>query len=239
MDGRFTRFHAARLLFGAALFGLVSCSGVQTRPWVKNGERIGTIYIYEQVENVSYRWEYLDFEDRMLRFEQRGGNERLLPNTVIGLNAFDAADRLTETRFVDEGEQPAVHQNGAARIAHEYMLEDDAAPREVVTHYGLDGAPVTITEGYCKETVYYLPRAGPSERLKLGWREFLKADGSPGEARIGIVKDIYKIEYIYLEGVGEMLFATYFDRGEKVIHKELVRGITDFYQSVTTTTTYY
>lgn len=215
------------------LFLIVAACGTMhfsTVQWEDQGKVIGSIEMVRNDWGFEYR--YLDMGKRLVRIENRDSERALLAGPSITTYSYDSQGRLKEEATYDRNEKLAVKSTGFAVGCYTYGTDDDGN-RFVETSF-LDGLrqPTRIKDGYAVIRTTYKGTSGKIKDVR-----FYDLSGEAALSKWGDVSGAVRVEYIYLQGIGEMVCAVFFDSSGGIVAKKVISGTSRTYYE--NTTTYY
>jgi hypothetical protein len=209
--------HIVAALALASLMSACALSPVEREDWYEDGALRGTLEIEELGAGFEYR--YVDPSDRLLRRERRDARRQLAPGACTTHYRYDRTGRLVETAHRDAtgaltpaAEGWAIERVDVSRDAEGNRVEDvcylDASSARTVAAFGYSARRQTFQ--------------GDSDRLARV--ELLDVDDAPIQATYLGVPGTQVVEYAYLRGATEIVYALCYGTGAEILSKVKISG---------------
>jgi hypothetical protein len=210
----------ATLTLAAGVLLLASCVTNQwTEPWIEAERNRGTIEIMRT--DLGFEYRYVDPGGRLLQLEKRNPAKRLLIGENVVRWKHDDEGRPVEITYYDHDYQRSPGNQGSAIVLVRHGTRNGKR-YEIHTHHDVERKRVMIPVGYFKELVVY-HKTVPDRVVR---RIYFDLDGKPASAQLDGVENTAVIEYTYLLGVGELVYATHYDLSDSIVGKHKVSGET-------------
>jgi len=204
---------------------LCSCQSprINTKPWIVDDQRIGTI------ETINKKWgtesDYRDLNGRLVRVENRGKNGALLPGICTVQYSYNDVGALKMEQTLNAEGLLTCNPEGFALQKYVYTsdLNGNLVVRESYFNEMLQ--PVLTKSGYA--TVW----TTKDNNGQLMRSQFFDLQGKPAPSRWDGVTNVVDIHYAQLQGVTPVLCGVYFDNTGNVIERKQLSGET--YESQT------
>ncbi len=192
-------------------------------PWMKDSVQIGTIKQTEMPWGFEY--EYINGLGQSLRFEKRDSNKQLI--SAVGYQ-YDANGRLIQEQHFDSEGALRETEGGFAIKSVQYLQSPDRSPMIEISYFKSDHTPGVSNNGFA------VLRKNYGTDGKLQKMAFLDAQKKPAQATWLGVSNVAEIQYAYLMGVTELVWAAFLDKSGKVLDRKQLSGSTEFSYSYTT-----
>jgi len=199
---------------------LTSCVTNQwTESWIEGEQNRGTIEITRTDPGFEYR--YLDPRGRLVQLEKRDSEKQLLIGEDVVRWKHDGEGRPVEITYYDHGHQLSRGSQGSAIVVVRHGTRKGER-FEIHSHHDVERKRLMIPAGYFKEVVVY-HKTVPNRVVR---RIYFDLDGKPASARVDGVENTSMIQYTYLLGVGELIYATHYDLSDSIVGTHKLSGTT-------------
>ena len=192
-------------------------------PWMKDRVQIGTI---KQTEMPwGYQYDYINGLGQSLRVEKRDSNRQLISAVDY---QYDADGRLAKEQHFDSEGALRETEDGFAIKTVRYSQNPDHSQIIETAYFKRDHTAGVSNNGYAVLRETY----GTDGRLNK--TEFLDEQKKPAQATWLGVGNVVEIQYAYLMGASELIWAAFLDKSGKVLDRKQLSGSTEFSSSHTT-----
>jgi hypothetical protein len=117
----------------------------QTKPWIEDNQKIGTITSTKAPWGYSYY--YKDLSGRLVRSERRDASHQLCGGACITLFDHDPAGRLNTAQHLDASEKPCLTAQGYAVCRWAYFPQADGCQAVEESYFDCAGKAVCAEAG--------------------------------------------------------------------------------------------
>jgi hypothetical protein len=205
-------------LLAAGLAMLCACTTTKVQTWNKDGRVAGTITSIETP--VGHDYLYRDLSNCLVRVEKRDAIGGFLPGPCIEEIAYDELGRRKEERQLDASGTLCSGAGTSAISRWSYSVDSTGHPVVELSYFDAEGKPAVSPDGYTILRQTFLDGG------KISKVEMFDADRKPAPSTWFGVERIVQVQYTYLQGVGEVTCAVFFDTSGQVVARKQLSGQT-------------
>jgi hypothetical protein len=228
----------ARIVAGfaaLALSALVFCScatqGTKISPWMKDGQKIGTIETSPQPWGTESR--YKDLNHRLMRTERHNPDGRLLAGVCIVQLTYDSTGMLTAEQHLNSNEKLARNEEGYALRKWTHTSDPDGSRIVEESFFDENERSVLTRAGFAILKRFETAEGKATKIL------FFDSARKPVPSTWLNVPGVVEVQYAYLQGVTPVTCAAFLNSAGKVVDRKQLSGQTTGSWSSSYTTYYY